>query len=780
MRRAPAVVLVGMLMAAFTVMLGVGPAHAAPVSGSPFTAPGEHSFVVPAGVTTLLVQVIGGAGGNGGKACVCQNGGPAGVVGAPGAQVTATLPVTAGQTLYVEVGSNGGNGANDLNINNSCYVNERDAGGVGGLNGGGAGGTSTNCWGGGGGGGGYSALRVCPQSGVGCPSSPWLVLAGGGGGGAGGAVGSVAGGGGTPNGGNASHVDFGGGFGATQTAPGAGGVTEGGYSAGNAGSGTTGGTGGDFGGGSGGGGLFGGGGGSVGSGGGGSSYGPANATYGTTANPASVSIDFDNSAPSLKLPATLTATASSPAGATVAYTVTATDPDDATGDLTVNCTSASGSTFPVGDTTVSCTASDPAGNQSSGSFHVIVTDVTAPTLQLPDTITTSATSASGASVAYQVSATDPDNNAGQLRTSCAPAVGGTFPIGDTTVNCTSADPAGNNTAGSFHVVVQDVAPSLTVPSTITANSTGPTGVAVSYTVTASDAIYTPDQLPVNCTTTSGSTFPVGSSTVQCSVTDPAGTTVRASFQVVVNDVTPPMLTLPNTITTSATSASGAPVTYSATATDPDNSSAQLTVACSPPSGGTFPIGGSTVNCSASDPSGNATHGSFKVVVQDVPPVLNLPSTLTVNATGPSGAAVAYTVTAADPIYSAAQLPIVCTPPPASSFSIGTTTVNCRVTDPAGTVVTGSFSVVVNGAARQVTDLTTAVTNLPIQAGLKSSLLTQLKTVQSDLAANQTAKTCSDLTSFINHTKAQSGQGLTTTQANQLLTAAARIQTVERC
>jgi HYR domain-containing protein len=45
---------------------------------------------------------------------------------------------------------------------------------------------------------------------------------------------------------------------------------------------------------------------------------------------------------------------------------------DNSGEVTVACVPASGSTFPVGTTTVTCTASDPSGNTASTSFTVPV------------------------------------------------------------------------------------------------------------------------------------------------------------------------------------------------------------------------------------------------------------------------------------------------------------------------------------------------------------------------------------------------------------------------
>ncbi len=53
-------------------------------------------------------------------------------------------------------------------------------------------------------------------------------------------------------------------------------------------------------------------------------------------------------------------------------------------------------------------------------------------------------------------------------------------------------------------------------------------------------------------------------------------------------------------------------------------------------------------------------------------------------------------------------------------------------------------------------------------------------VQADLSANNTAQACLDLTSFINHVKAQSGKQLTVGQATQLIAAAKQIQAVLGC
>jgi hypothetical protein len=66
------------------------------------------------------------------------------------------------------------------------------------------------------------------------------------------------------------------------------------------------------------------------------------------------------------------------AGATVDYAASATDEVD--GPIAPSCSPASGTTFPIGATTVTCTATDAHGNAASGSFNVLVAPVPQPDL----------------------------------------------------------------------------------------------------------------------------------------------------------------------------------------------------------------------------------------------------------------------------------------------------------------------------------------------------------------------------------------------------------------
>jgi HYR domain/WD40-like Beta Propeller Repeat len=82
----------------------------------------------------------------------------------------------------------------------------------------------------------------------------------------------------------------------------------------------------------------------------------------------------DDVPPALSLPQfPIVVPADRPDGAVVTYTVTATDADDP--NPAVSCSPASGSVFPIGDTTVTCKATDASGNVATGSFSVHVQGV---------------------------------------------------------------------------------------------------------------------------------------------------------------------------------------------------------------------------------------------------------------------------------------------------------------------------------------------------------------------------------------------------------------------
>jgi hypothetical protein len=276
----------------------------------------------------------------------------------------------------------------------------------------------------------------------------------------------------------------------------------------------------------------------------------------------------------------------------------------------VTCAPPSGSVFPLGETTVNCSAVDAAGNQAQGSFKVTVTDTTAPALNLPQDIVAEATGPNGATVSFTATATDAVD--GSVPVTCAPPSGSVFPLGETTVNCSAVDAASNQAQGSFKVTVADTtAPVLSLPANMTVPATGPNGATVSFTATATDVVD--GSATVTCVPASGSVFPVGETTVNCSAVDAAGNQAQGSFKVTVTDAAAPVLNLPDDIAVETDNPDGVAVEFTATATDAADGSVPVT--CAPPSGSVFPVGETTVNCSAVNSAGKQTQGSFKVTVE---------------------------------------------------------------------------------------------------------------------------------------------------------------------
>jgi len=80
----------------------------------------------------------------------------------------------------------------------------------------------------------------------------------------------------------------------------------------------------------------------------------------------------DVTPPTLIVPATIVVEGTSPAGATVTYSVAATDDQDP--NPVVVCSPPSGSVFPLLASIVSCTATDATGNSATETFQVVVLD----------------------------------------------------------------------------------------------------------------------------------------------------------------------------------------------------------------------------------------------------------------------------------------------------------------------------------------------------------------------------------------------------------------------
>ena len=394
----------------------------------------------------------------------------------------------------------------------------------------------------------------------------------------------------------------------------------------------------------------------------------------------------DTTPPVINPPANIVAEATGPSGAVVAFTATATDLVD--GSVAVNSSAASGSTFPIGTTTVTLTATDAHSNTATRTFTVTVQDTTPPVISPPANIVAEATGPSGAAVTFTATATDLVD--GNVAVNASPASGSTFPIGTTTVTLTSTDAHSNTATRTFTVTVRDTTPPvINTPANIIAEATSAAGAVVNFTAIATDLVD--GYVAVNASVAPGSTFPLGTTTVTLTAVDASGNqAVPKSFTVTVRDTTPPALTLPANIVAEATSFAGARVTFVATANDLVSGACRVTYSKQP--GSEFSLGVTTVTVTAKDAVGNTATGSFTVTVRDTtPPKLTTPHDITVCTLDPKGVRVWFLAWATDTV----SVPtITYSQAPGSVFPIGTTVVTVTAKDAAGNKSVGTFTVTV--------------------------------------------------------------------------------------
>ena len=389
----------------------------------------------------------------------------------------------------------------------------------------------------------------------------------------------------------------------------------------------------------------------------------------------------------------VTAEATNAAGATVTFHVKAYDPDT-NAPIDASCDpggTGSGDfnvvqSYPIGQTTVVCSAD----GYPSTTITVTVQDTTPPTLTQPGPLSVPAPTPAGTAVSWP-DVTGTDFVDGSITAGCSPASGSVFLPGPTTVTCTATDNHGNSAQVQFTVTVtfnDTQAPTFTPnpPPPIGATTSG-TGAVVNYTVAATDDSGTPPT--VNCTPASGSTFPVGQTTVNCTASDGTNT-ANASFTVTVTfvDTTAPVMSnVPSNRVVEANGLSGSVVSYTGpTATDA--AEGPKPVSCSPTSGSTFPLGGTTVNCTASDSQGNTSSASFTVTVVDTTkPSLIVPQDRAVYADsplgiGPQGYGVPPFLLGASATDTVDPHPVITTDAP-EFFTVGVHTVTFSAVDASG-------------------------------------------------------------------------------------------------
>ncbi|MEW5825875.1 MAG: HYR domain-containing protein, partial [Candidatus Bipolaricaulota bacterium] len=373
--------------------------------------------------------------------------------------------------------------------------------------------------------------------------------------------------------------------------------------------------------------------------------------------------------------------------------------------VTDNCTGvtmtpdiAPGSTFPVGTTAVTYTATDTSGNTATCSFNVTVVDSEAPAIAgCPANITQSNDVALCSASVTWAAPTATDNCPGVVLISTH-APGDVFPHGTTTVTYTATDGASNTATCTFTVTVNDAeAPTITGgPGNITQSTDpGVCNAVVTWTdpVAADNcgvATFAPDKAP-------GSTFAKGTTTVIYTATDTSGNTAAYSFTVKVQDTEAPVISgCPGDITVNTAPGTCSAVVSWTAPTRTDNCGVtywQRTAGPAP--GSSFPKGKTTITYTAKDAANNVTTCTFNVIVVDneLPVITGCPSNITQN-TDPGKCNAVVTWTAPTASDNCGMASWTSSHNPGATFPKGTTTVSYTAVDTSGNTATCTFSVTI--------------------------------------------------------------------------------------
>ena len=186
--------------------------------------------------------------------------------------------------------------------------------------------------------------------------------------------------------------------------------------------------------------------------------------------------------------------------------------------------------YPVGNTVVTWTVTDDAGNHATATQTVTVTDHENPTITAPADVTVNTDPgqcyASGISLGTPVTG---DNCGVTNVVNDAPAH---FPTGTTLVTWTVTDSAGNTAIATQHVSVADHQAPSVVAGTIAANyvSTAAAEAAAIAATTASDNCGTP--------TKTANTVGTCSAVVTVTATDSSGNTNSVTYYTSIDDMAP--------------------------------------------------------------------------------------------------------------------------------------------------------------------------------------------------------------------------------------------------
>ncbi len=426
-------------------------------------------------------------------------------------------------------------------------------------------------------------------------------------------------------------------------------------------------------------------------------------------------------------PANITVGAASSSGTVVNFAADI----ESSGDCgTITTTPASGSTFPVGTTTVNVSSSQGSGTCS---FTITVTETAAPTITCAANQTAQAT---GGETETSVNVNAPTADGTNVTITGVRndnrAVADPYPVGTSTITWTATECLDSPECADSNARTASCTQTITVTSADAPAISCPTN----KTFSASGCSFTATAADIGSPTTTGGPAPVtvqgersdhlglyadpypgGLTVITWTATDAVGRITSCNQTINVNssgggDTTPPTLSVPPNVTAQASSCTATLDDELGAASGDDTCSAVTitrtgvpTFACPTPSDPNrrcesfvFPTGTTVITYTARDASGNTTTGTQNVTVTEnpaIPPTITAPADSAAFADANCQAAIPdYTAgsTAAD---NCGTVTLSQTPAAGTLVGYGPHTVTVKATDPSGNFATDDVIFTVN-------------------------------------------------------------------------------------
>ncbi|MFM8659406.1 MAG: HYR domain-containing protein, partial [Candidatus Nitrosotenuis sp.] len=387
----------------------------------------------------------------------------------------------------------------------------------------------------------------------------------------------------------------------------------------------------------------------------------------------------DTTAPVISVPADFTQEATSKSETSVTI-----GKADATDAIKVDSiTSDAPKSFPLGETTVTWTATDSSGNISTATQKITVQDTTKPTITIPADITAEATSASDNTLQLK-SPTASDTVSSVSVTNDAPE---TFDLGEHTVTWTATDESGNTSTVTQKITIVDTTkPTITIPADVTQEATSKLENAVKL-----DAPSVIDNVEVESITSDApALFPVGVTMVTWTATDSSGLVSTISQKITIVDTTKPEIHVFD-VTMEATSEGKNSVDFGNILT---NDLVEV-VSVANDSPDYFKLGVTTVTWTAKDAAGNTATATQTITVQDTTkPTISAPEDVIFEATSSNN-----DVKLGKPVSSDTVSDVDVTNDAPESFPLGETTVTWTATDSSGNISTATQKITVQDTTK---------------------------------------------------------------------------------